>query len=327
MTPTHAPRSIRIHPARLFGAETFCVLGLPLRVESNSPRVLAAAREAFGAPAASAGEGGARVHVHVRAARDGDGDGDDVGPVRHRVPRRELLLLSGAGCSGYADTVQREAVVRVEEALLDDAVHFRSGVLEALALFLLARMDRDPLHAAAVARGGSALLLAGPSGVGKSTLVYAASRAGLRVLSEDAVFLQLDPFRAWGMPRRVHLLPETARFFPELARERAGRQFNGKSKLAIDLRVSDAGAGSPMAERAGVCLLARGSTPGVERLAPEAAVHALTAAPEPGFDLYADSVGRRIRRVAEQGAWRMTLPPHPADAVPMLHGMLDALDA
>jgi hypothetical protein len=55
-------------------------------------------------------------------------------------------------------------------------------------------------------------------------------------------------------------------------------------------------------------------------------VEALTAAPEPGFDLYAGSIGARIRHAAEHGAWRMTLPAHPPDAVPMLHRMLDALE-
>jgi len=318
---THPTRSIQVRPARLFAAETFCALGLPLRVESNSPRVLAIAAGSFGPPAALDGEPVASVHVHVRPAWAGDGEG----PVSHTVPRRDLLLLSGPGCRGYADTVRREAVVEVGEDLLEDAAHFRSGVLEALALFLLARLDRDPLHAAAVARGNHALLLAGPSGVGKSTLVYAASRAGLRVLAEDAVYLQLDPFRAWGMPRRIHLLADTARFFPELSQIRPGRQFNGKTKLAVDVLGAGASDAIPMADRAGLCLLARGETPGVERLAPDAAVAALTAAPEPGFDLYADSVGARVCRVAEQGAWRMVLPPHPADAIPMLHRMFDAL--
>jgi len=339
VTLHHPARSIQVSPARIFAAARYCVLGLPLRVESNSPRVLAVAREAFGAPAGETA--GARVRecesakeatpalarVHVHVLQPGEREGDGV--VTHAVPHRELLILSGGGCSGFADTARREAVVEVPVALLDEAAHFRSGVLEALALFLLARMDRDPLHAAAVARGGSALLLAGPSGVGKSTLVYAAARAGLRVLAEDAVFLQLDPFRAWGMPRRVHLLPNTARFFPELSAVQPGLLFNGKTKLAVDLRGGGGDgdeAASPMAERAGICLLARGSTPGIERLAAEAVVDALTAAPEPGFDLYADSVGARIRRVAEQGAWRMTLPPHPADAIPMLHHMLDTLD-
>lgn len=324
MTPPKTLESLRVAPARLYAATTFSVLGLPLRIESNSPRVIAAAGEAFGPPAAptAGAPRGARVHVHVRPARPGD----QAGPVSHGVPRRELLLLSSAGCRGYADTVLGEAVAEVGEGLLDDREHFRCGVLEALSLFLLARMDRDPLHAAAVARGGTALLLAGRSGVGKSTLVYAAARAGLRVLSEDAVFLQADPARVWGVPRFVHLMPEAVRFYPELARVRPRVLFNGKTKLAVDLRGHAPAEGCQVADRAGVCLLARGRAPGVEPLGTRAVVDALTASLEPGFDLYADSIGARIERVAARGAWRMTLPPHPADAVPMLHRMLDALE-
>ena len=324
MSPEATLHAVRLAPARLFVSATFPVLGLSLRVESNSPRVIAAAEQAFGPPSpVDRGARGARVRVRVRPARAGD----ERGPVSHGVPRRNLLLLSSPGCSGYADTVLGEAMVEVGEGLLDDRQHFRSGVLEALALFLLARMDRDPLHAAAVARGGTALLLAGRSGVGKSTLVYAAARAGLRVLSEDAVYLQLDPLRVWGMPRFVHLMPEAARFFPELSAVRPRLLFNGKTKLAMDLRtLSPAPGGPAVAERAGICLLARGRTPGVERVDAREAVEALTAAPEAGFDLFADSVGARIARVAAQGAWRVTLPPHPADAVPMLHELLDALE-
>jgi len=217
-------------------------------------------------------------------------------------------------------------VAEVGEGLVEDHDHFRSGVLEALALFMLARRDRDPLHAAAVVRDGTALLLAGPSGVGKSTLVYAAARAGLGILSEDAVFLQLDPFRVWGMPRFIHLTPASVRFFPELEGVRPRLLANGKTKLALDLRERAPAAPCLSAGRAGVCLLARGDAPGMAPLGVEEAVDALTAAPEPGFDVYALSVAARIRRAAERGAWRMTLPPHPADAVPMLHRMLDALE-
>lgn len=352
MIPIPALDSLRAAPARLFAAATFRVLGIPLRVESDSPRVLAAAAEAFGAsaedsvddfasielaaggdgaaldslraadhPGAAAADGrGARVRIRVRP-------GGGAGPVRHDVPRRELLLLSGPGCSGYADTAACEAVAEVDEALLDDRDHFRAGVLEALALFLLARMDRDPLHASAVARGDSALLLAGRSGVGKSTLVYAAARAGLRVLSEDAVYLQSNPPRVWGMPRFVHLTPETARFFPELAEMTPKRLFNGKTKLAIDLRTLASDNTEPVATRAGICLLARGSRPGAEPIDPREGVAELTAALEPGFDAYADSVGEKIARIAETGAWRLTLPPHPADAVPLLGPLLDALES
>jgi hypothetical protein len=129
------------------------------------------------------------------------------------------------------------------------------------------------------------------------------------------------------MPRFIHLTPATARFFPELEGVRPRLLANGKTKLALELRKHMPAAPCLAAERAGICLLARGAAPGVEPLEADAVVGTLTAALEPGFDLYADSVGARIRRVAERGAWRMTLPPDPPAAVPMLHRMLDALEA
>jgi len=320
VSPEATLHAVRLAPARLFASATFPVLGLSLRIESNSPRVIAAAHEAFGWAGAegAAGRPDARIRINVRPGRGGD-----AGPVSHGVPRRALLLLSSGGCHGYADTMLGEAVAEVGEGLVDDREHFRAGVLEALALFMLARRDRDPLHAAAVVRGGTALLLAGPSGVGKSTLVYAAARAGLGILSEDAVFLQRDPFRVWGMPRFIHLTPATVRFFPELEGVRPRLLANGKTKLALDLRERAPAAPCLSAARAGVCLLARGDAPGIARLTADEVVDALTAAPEPGFDLYADSIGERVRQAAERGAWRMTLPAHPSDAVPMLHDMLD----
>jgi len=323
VTPEPALLTLRLAPARLFASATLRVLGLPLRVESDSPRVIAAAREAFGgAEEAEPDERpAARIRINVRP-----GGAGDAGPVSHGSPRRQLLILSSPGCRGFADNLLGEAVAEVGEGLLDDVEHFRRGVLEALALFMLARRDRDPLHAAAVVRNGAALLLAGRSGVGKSTLVYAAARAGLQVLSEDAVYLQLVPFRVWGMQRYLHLTPGSVRFFPELEGMQPRLLANGKSKLALDLRVHAPGAACTSAGRAGVCLLARGPEPGIERLGVEEVVDALTAAPEPGFDVYAQSVGARVRLAARLGAWRMTLPPDPAAAVPMLHRMLDALE-
>jgi hypothetical protein len=323
VSPESALEAVRVAPAALFTSATLQVLGLSLRVESNSAEVIATACDVFGGVGAPDAEGApdARIRINVRLGRAGD-----AGPVSHGVPRSRLLLLSSGGCRGYADAMLGEAFAEVGEGLVDDRENFRCGVLEALGLFMLARRDRDPLHAGALVRDGSALLLAGPSGVGKSTLVYAAARAGLQVLSEDSVFLQLDPFRVWGTPRCVHLTPSSVRFFPELEGVHPTLLANGKTKLALDLRERAPAPPALFAERAGVCLLARGDAPAIERLGVEEVVDALTAAPEAGFDLYADTIGARIRRAAAHGAWRLTLPAHPADTVPWLHRMLDELE-
>src|SRR5947207_3407127 len=118
---------------------------------------------------------------------------------------------------------------------------------------------------AAIARGGVALLLAGPPGTGKSTLAYQAHRRGLRVLSDDAVYVQLDPeLRVWGLPGRVRLLTTAVTHFPELAGRSPTFLANGNEKLVVQCpgEWPAAPAPAPVATRARVCLLERtgGST-------------------------------------------------------------------
>jgi hypothetical protein len=158
--------------------------------------------------------------------------------------------------------------------------------------------------------------------VGKSTLTYAALRSGLRVLSEDTVFLQESPVpRVWGLGGFVHLHPDAARFFPELRTLPPRCRANGDLKLAIHTPPVTAGIG-----RAGICLLARGDAARMERVAPDAAEREVAAGLDAGFDRFAATIGRRVRRVAEGGAWRLTVPPSLADAVRLLHRMLDEVE-
>ena len=329
MTDT-APR-LDPAPAEAPCAATFPVFGIPTRFESNSPEVIRVAEEAFGAWSVLEREPSwifARpVRVKVEVAPGDEGAGGRA-RVEVGLPRPTRMVLTTPGSRAWADAALREAAAEVTEALVRDREHFRSSVVEALTLFLLSRLDREPLHAAAVARGGAALLLAGRSGVGKSTLVYAAARSGLGVMAEDAVFLQLRPFRVWGMPGHVHLTPASRAFFPELEGAAPTLRANGKTKIAVSLRALGAVAPRLVAERAGVCLLARGDgRPRLERLSSDEVARALTARLEPGFDHFAASIGERIRPLAERGGWRMTLPDFPPDALPLLHEMLDALEA
>ncbi|HEU0299242.1 MAG TPA: hypothetical protein VFR37_07310, partial [Longimicrobium sp.] len=171
------------------GAATFAVFGIPLHIESGVRQVIEGADALFGAwrdaavDEAWSGRAPVRIRITLQAGKD---VGGQMG-MRIREPGR--LAVRAPGVSARADVRRRVAVARVAPEILQDAVQLRGG-MEMLALWLLTGLDREPLHAAGVVRGRTALLLAGPSGVGKSTLAYAALRSGLRVLSEDTVFLQ-----------------------------------------------------------------------------------------------------------------------------------------
>jgi len=329
MNPPPVPvPDLRADRRRGLHALTLPVLGIPVRFETHAREVLDAVADAFGRGDAAERDAGwadeEPVRVRIRL-RSGDADGHAPAPLRQRWSGDRLWVRAGES-RGMADLARRRAWARVTAGLVRDRERFRDGVLHALTLWMLTALDRQPLHAAGLERDGAVLLLAGPSGVGKSTLVYAALRDGLRVLAEDCVYLQegIAP-RVWGIPGRVHLLPDALRWFPELADTEPSLRANGKTKRSV--RVPQAGMAPPSRgmDRAGVCLLARGPSPGIERLSPRAVEAGLTARFEPGFHRFAHTIGVPVRRLAARGGWRLTLPASPLDAVPILHRLLDEL--
>jgi tetratricopeptide (TPR) repeat protein len=84
-----------------------------------------------------------------------------------------------------------------------------------VAPFMLARLlavdGAFLLHAAAVQRDGTAVLVPGGSGGGKSTLVLGVLQAGWRVLSDDLVILRASPSGAEvrGLPKPLHVPRES----------------------------------------------------------------------------------------------------------------------
>jgi hypothetical protein len=321
------PPAVPVPPGRAAGlrVRTVPVMGIPVRFEADARAVMERVDEAFGA------WGGAETDpawtgepVRIRIRLTSKDDGVD-GRLRQRWAGERMWVRAGAS-RGVADIARRTAFARVTPALVRDREQFRHGVLEALTLWMLTALDRQPLHAAVLERDGAALLFAGQSGVGKSTLVYAAMRAGLRVLTEDCAFLQGGAVpRVWGMPGFVHLLPDAVRWFPELAGAAPTLRANGKIKLAVDVRAAGAAAPARGVERVGVCLLARGPLPALELLSPQAVEAELTAGLEPGFHRFAATIGEPIRRLAARGGWRLTLPGTPHDTIPLLHRLFDEL--
>jgi len=317
-------------------------LGIPVRFECDAPELIAAAQAVYGdpwagpAPAPASGLRGPTVPrvVLLLGTQRAAAPVSDTDAALRITANRDLLLLAAPDALGRAQRTGMTAVARLAPSLLTAHECLRA-VLDALVLFLLTPLDRQPLHAAAVAHGGSGLLLTGPGGVGKSTLAYAAQRAGLDVLTDDTAYVQLEPaLRVWTLGRPLHLAPEAARWFPELADRPTTLRANGKWRIAVTPWTLPPGPqggrrGRPPTETAvrtwGLCLVERapGAAPAAIPIAAEEAVARVLADLEPGFDVWRDTIGARVAALARSGAWRLRVGDDPRAAASIIRELLD----
>ncbi|HEY2446891.1 MAG TPA: hypothetical protein VGI20_14240 [Rhizomicrobium sp.] len=190
-----------------------------------------------------------------------------------------------------------------------DSGAFREAI-NTIVLFLVAHAGRTPIHASAVMIGDRAIVLAGRSGSGKSSLAQAADRAGLPVLSDDTVFVQVEPsFRVWGRTEAIHLREaDVPAGVTGGIRIRAGRL---KRALPVARPRRNA-------DQALLCVIGQGGNFGLEPIQQEEAVRMLTEAPEPGFEFYGARSEEAVRAVAAGGCWRLTLSRDPDAAIAAL---------
>jgi hypothetical protein len=291
---------------------SFPVLGVPVEIHTNSVEVLGVAERTFGGwrdlPAEVVVAMPARVLRVVVHPADPRLLPGGPRPFVHRVHSNRLLASDGVNLI-TVEYDQGEALAFIAPELLRDEASLRYNVLELMAFALVSRHDRMPVHTGAVVHNGTAILLAGPSKAGKSTLCYACVREGFQLLSEDVVYVSRTPrLRLWGLPWRVHLLADAVRFFPELADVPARLQPNGKTKLAVETARVGPDRALRHAERALVCVLDRHDSADsvVEPIDPAIAAAALSGDPEPGFDLY-DNTPEVAQALAAGGAYRVTV--------------------
>jgi hypothetical protein len=306
---------------RLEYREVLPVLGIDTEFLTNSQHVRELVDDAFGTWRQTdrrlVGEN-PRLTIRIVVA-DGDEGEAEHAPIRHYYMDRERLVAHSPGSIGITNPPTREAMALVSAALVADRDHFRVAMLEAITFALLAQFDRHPLHAAAVAHDNRVVLLAGETGAGKSTLAYLAFRAGLGVLAEDHVWIELEPeLRVWGGASRLRLDATSTAHFPELASVGETTTVGGKTKFAIQVSSK-----SLVARDAVVCLLSRGAgSARLERADATAITAALTTNVAPGFDAFPERHERVVRTLAARGGWRLELSPNPRDALPLLDEML-----
>ncbi|HEX4695454.1 hypothetical protein [Sphingomonas sp.] len=279
-------------------------LGIPTVIIADDPQLIATADAALAdwrveTPALE-------PIIEIRLTRD-DAPFDDVSPAIRVEGSR--LTLTGGGIAGWADAGTRCAECIVPDRLLGRPSALAEEVIDTLLLFLLTRNGRPPVHASGVMIGNRLLMLAGRSGSGKSTLALAAAGLGLPVLSDDTLYVELDPdLRVWGFPRAIHVFPEDAPTGEHFARTR-----NGKLKRAVPIGTTSA----LHADRARLIVLDRGTHVRLDRISAAEAIERLGPA-EPGFDLLRDQNLAAIEALAAAGAWRLTLTDDPGVAIALL---------
>ena len=292
------------------------VFGIGVRVESNSPTIIEWASALFPATDQASRS---RLRVIIEPTRTKI---DAIDSSQWRVLDPDHALFRAPGMVGLLDLVGSSCVVYAEESYARFQSQFLDAVLRAPILTLVTRHDRHPVHAAAVRCGDAGLLLLGTSGMGKSTTCYVASRAGIDVLSDDAIRVQhSSELRVWGTPGRIHLLEDVAaRYAPPTMSDAVRITPNGKTKRAVTIPES---ALPPYVRRVRVVVLVRGVGPVMRTpLSADEIVSAIVNAPEAISDFH--EVGRvpAARALAGSGGWRLTLSSDPEETIPHLKDLL-----
>jgi ABC-type dipeptide/oligopeptide/nickel transport system ATPase component len=113
---------------------------------------------------------------------------------------------------------------------------FQKNVLESIVLFLATATDREPLHASAVIRNKTALLICGSSGSGKTTLAYSLYKRGADILAESAIYISRNNgWKLWGDPLGFNFSRDACELFPELLNIPEDSLPDGRIKIPLKL--------------------------------------------------------------------------------------------
>jgi hypothetical protein len=296
-------------------------MGIPVRFEADDRALLQSALQPYSDwSAAPRDQGAAPLRIRLRLGADAQTAGHEAAIVLEN----SLLSIRGHAAEGEARSDTRQARCLVPTDLASDPGWLASALLDTIVLFLVTRSGRIPLHAAGLLLGESAILLAGPSGSGKSTLALAAHREGIPVLSEDTVYVQLEPgFRVWGFPRPIHLLPTEEGRLGQLSGTSTGAPRLRGGRWKIPVHAEQSWPNGPTAERALLFLLDRGDRVEIRPVSQDVAHERVLRQLEPGFDHFRQDLPRALELVTRAGAWSLTLSADPVEAIAAIRSQLN----
>jgi hypothetical protein len=217
--------------------QTFYPYGFPLVIQTNSPEVIAAASEGWGAFEQAFDEAPVLLCLGVT-----EGRGDAL-PLESIVRSREHMMSIVADPENFVicDLIRGFAFGWVTENTAADHPLLRYRFLLSGGATMVQQRAFAPLHGALVVRNGIGVMLAGDSFAGKSTLAYACARAGWTYVSDDSAFIvrDRDDRYAIGDPHSIRFRSDAPQLFPELSDRLPSVRPNGK--VAIEVRTIELG--------------------------------------------------------------------------------------
>ncbi len=206
-------------------------LGYPVRVLSNSPRVLEAAEQSWSCFEPVFHGEPFELLIEVRA---GSREALPPEPV-HTIKSPLLIQVADLDNFYIADLKQGRAMGRVTPVTAGCPAYLRYHILEGATLSLIANMRAVPVHAACVRACGRGVLFCADSGEGKSSLAYAGARAGWTYVSDDSTYIPLhrEDRLAIGNCNQIRFRPSGADLFPELAGYPLTPRATGKPSVEV----------------------------------------------------------------------------------------------
>jgi hypothetical protein len=211
----------------------FSVAGSVWLLASNTAEVLAAARESL----QPADDVTAPVALTITCFVDPEISEQPPWPQAHFRGRDQFIYASyGVGGSILMDLRQRRVIGVLCPAMARDSNYWRTVLLPVLLGATSSCIGIAPLHCACVVRNGQGLVLAGNSGIGKSTLAVFLCLNQFSYLSDGWTYFSRSgsQVKAWALPTPVKLLPDAVKYFPQLSGATLGRSLNGELSYEVD---------------------------------------------------------------------------------------------